>query len=311
MTEPLRVPARTLVTGANGFVGRAIVERLARDGRDVVAVSRGPAAWGPDVTPRRQPDPAAADWARDLAGIDTIVHSAARTHITGRAAHDSGTAFHAVNVDLTLAVARGAVAAGVRRLIFLSSAHVNGTRTDAAPFRADMPPRPTNDYARSKWAAERGLVDVARETGLEVVVVRPPLVIGRDPKGNLGTLVATMRRGVPLPLGAVTGNRRDLVTLDTLTDLIVRAIDHPAAPGAPLLVSDGHALSTRGVVERLARLHGLTPRLVPVPVAFLGAGLRLSNRRSLAAQLLGNFEIDMGETCRRLEWRPPAGAQAA
>lgn len=311
MTKPSRVSARTLVTGANGFVGRAIVERLARDGRDVLAVSRSHADWGPGITARQCADPSVADWAHDLAGVDTVVHSAARTHVTGRAAHDTGTAFRAVNVDLTLAIARGAVAAGVRRLIFLSSAHVNGTRTDTAPFRVDMLPRPANDYARSKWVAEQGLADIARDTGLEVVVIRPPLVIGRDPKGNLGTLVAAMRRGWPLPLGAVKKNRRDLVSLDTLADLIAHALDHPDAPGVPLLVSDGRALSTRSVVERLATLHGLTARLVPVPVALLGAGLGLLGRRSLAAQLLGNLEIDMGETCRRLDWRPPAGAEAS
>jgi nucleoside-diphosphate-sugar epimerase len=293
-------------------VGSAIVKRLAYDGVELTVALRGDAGEtivGHSHRERRWPSFAGVAWNEALAGVDVIVHAAARTHILGPMAEDDG-AFRRTNVDLTLAIARGAAAAGVRRFIYLSSAHVNGTRTIDAPFRANDRPRPANAYARSKWCAEQELTAIARETGLEVVTIRPPLVIGREPKGNLGNLVAAIRRGLPLPLGAVTRNRRDLVSLNTLADLVAKTIDHPAAPGVPLMVSDGHALSTRGIIQRLAALHGLAPRLVPIPPALLGATLGLLGRKRLSMQLLGDLEIDISETCRRLDWQPSQGATA-
>ena len=301
--------SRVLVTGANGFVGRMIVDRLARNGFDTIAVTRTEGSWHPAVARRRWASLDQIQWKEEFRGVDVVVHCAARTHVLGREAAAADEPFRQVNVALTLAMARGAAAAGMRRFIYISSAHVHGGRTGDRPFRADDPPRPENAYARSKWEAEQGLDAIARDTGLEVVVIRPPLVIGPHPKGNLGGLVAAMRRGLPLPLGAVTRNRRDLVSLDTLADLVSHSIDHPAAPGAPLLVSDGHPSSTRDVIERLAALHGLTPRLLRVPTALLRAALTLAGRGRLASQLLGNLEIDIAETCRRLDWRPPQGAR--
>lgn len=303
--------AGILVTGAGGFVGRAVVARLARDGETVVATGRRqPAPVPPGVTAVATCDIATADWPAVLTGIDAVVHCAARAHVLREEAADPLAAFRAVNRDATLALARAAAAAGVRRFVFLSSIGVNGNLTGATGFAATDPPQPHSPYAIAKWEAEQGLAAIARDAGLEVVVIRPPLVIGRDPKGNLGSLVAAMRRGLPLPLGSVRRNRRDLVSLETLADLVARALRHPRAPGEPLMVAEAAPLSTRGVVERLATLHGLTPRLIPVPAAMLGVGLRLAGRRALAEQLLGNLEVDMTDTRHRLDWSPPRAKAA-
>ena len=299
-----------LVTGAGGFVGRAVVARLAREERRVVATGRTAPPAPDGMAVLAVGDLAHADWPAALDGVDAVVHCAARAHVLRDGAADPLAAFRSANTGATLALARAAAANGVRRFIFLSSIGVHGGETHGRPFAPPDVPQPHSPYAIAKWEAEQGLAALARDTGLEVVTIRPPLVLGRDPPGNLGSLVATMRRGLPLPLGAATRNRRDLVSLDTLADLVARAVDHPAAPGAPLLVSDGRPLSTRDVVERLAALHGLTARLLPVPPALLRAGLRLAGRGSLAQQLLGDLEVDMTETCGRLDWTPPRGVAA-
>lgn len=306
--ERTNIPATSiLVTGANGFVGSAVTERLVRDTRTVVAASRVAQVVPSGAISLALGNLKAFDWSSVLDGIDTVVHCAARAHVLREEATDTLAEFRAVNRDVTLALARAAVGVGVRRLVFISSIGVNGVGTCGTPFMANDVPHPHSPYAVAKWEAEQGLADIARDTGLEIVTIRPPLVIGLGPKGNLGSLVAALRRGLPLPLGAVTANRRDLVSLDTLVDLIVRSIDHPAAPGAPLLVSDGFPLSTRAVIERLAALHELRPKLVSVPAKLLGVSLQLVGRRALAAQLLGDLEVDIAETCRRLDWTPPLG----
>ena len=304
------VRTRILVTGAGGFVGRAIVARLASNRHRIVAVGRTQPAVSAAVEALAIGDLAGADWSTILDNIDTVIHCAARAHVIRDEETDPLAAFRAVNRDATLTLASAAAAAGVRRFVFLSSIGVHGHETRGRAFAVSDVPQPYSPYAITKWEAEQGLADIAQNTGLEVVTVRPPLVIGRDPKGNLGNLVAAMRCGLPLPFGAVTKNRRDLVSIGTLADLVAHVINHPDAPGAPLLVSDGRPLSTRGVIERLATLHGLAIWLVPIPAALLGVPLRLIGRSSLAAQLLGDLEVDISETCRRLDWTPPRGVSA-
>lgn len=274
-----------LVTGATGFVGGHVVEKLEAEGRNVEAVGR--------------PDP------RQISpGTDCVVHCAARAHVLAEESADPLAAFRMANRDLTLQLAQTAATAGVRRFVFLSSIGVNGSETRGTPFRHDDPPAPHSAYAIAKWEAEQGLALIAEETGLEVVIIRAPLVLGREPKGNLGTLLGAMRRGAMLPLGLVRSNRRDLVSLDTLASLISVLIDHPAAPGGTFLVSDGITRSTRDIVEELGRIHGVKPRFLPVPAGLLGAGLRLIGRHSLASQLLGDLEVDIAHTTETLGWRP-------
>jgi nucleoside-diphosphate-sugar epimerase len=304
------IEGSVLVTGASGFVGRAVVARLAEEGRAVIAAGRNAPAAPAGARAVAVGDLAeGVDWAPLLAGVDCVIHCAARAHVLKEEGTDPLAAFRLVNRDAALSLGRAAAEAGVRRLIFISSIGVNGAETRGRAFAAGDPPHPHSDYAVAKWEAEQGLAEIAAGTPLELVVIRPPLVIGPSPKGNLGSLLRAIRRGIPLPLGSVDRNRRDILSLDVLVDLIAACIDAPGAPGGVLLASDGQPRSTRQIVERLAREAGVRARLLPVPPAILGTALRALGKRGLAQQLLGDLEVDIGETCRRLNWRPcPAAA---
>ena len=288
----------TLVTGASGFLGAAVVRALHARGETVVrgvrtARAADEVALG-DLS-------ATTDWRRALAGVDAVIHCAARAHVLREAAGDPQAAFDAVNCDATLSLARAAIAAGVRRLVFVSSIGVNGAATLGTPFGAGDTPAPQTPYARSKAAAEAGLKQLA---GLDIVIVRPPLVIGPGSKGNLGSVRALVARGVPLPFGAIVRNRRDLVSLGVLADLLVTCVAHPVASGQTFLVSDGVTRSTADIVRAVARAEGMTARMLPVPPALIGAGLRALRRQAMADQLIGDLEIDMHATCEMLGWTP-------
>ncbi|HEY0625293.1 MAG TPA: NAD-dependent epimerase/dehydratase family protein [Allosphingosinicella sp.] len=294
-----------LVTGADGFVGSAVAEALRAAGHRVQPVVRA-------LRPESSTDAravgdisASVAWPSLLKGIEVVVHCAGRAHVLREEAAEPLEAFRTVNRDASVTLARAAAGSGVRRFIFLSSIGVLGGETGARPFRADDPVEPHSAYAVAKAEAEAGLASIAAETGMELVVIRPPLVLGRGAKGNLGALANVMRKGVLLPFGRVTSNRRDLVSLETLADLISICVDHPTAAGQTFLVADGAPLSTRGIVERIATLEGLRPHFLPVPPALLGAGLRLLGRGALASQLLGNLEVDIAPTRERLGWSPP------
>ena len=295
------------MTGANGYVGRAVVERLAAEGRSVRAALRRPDCAMPrgasQVTMADLGDPQA--WPALLTDIDCIVHCAARAHVLKEDSTNPLALFRHVNTQATLDLARAAAGAGVRRFVFISSIGVNGGRTKGRAFRHDDAPNPHSDYAIAKQEAEEGLPIISQETGLEVVVVRPPLVLGPDAKGNLGLLAKFVRKGLPLPLGSVTHNRRDLVSLDTLASLVSTCVDHPAAASETFLVSDGAPLSTRQIVERIGIFVGRKPCFLSMPEAVLGLALKIIGRGGLASQLLGDLEVDIGHTRTALGWAPP------
>jgi nucleoside-diphosphate-sugar epimerase len=297
---------KVLVSGGGGFVGRAVVARLLAEGRAVVATGRTPpqVPAHPNVQGAVAPTDLAG-WVSLLTGVDAVVHCAARAHVLRDDALDPLAAFRIANRDLALTVAAAAAEAGVRRLAFLSTIGVLGGETRSRPFRADDPIAPHTDYAVAKAEAEAGLREISARTGLEVVIIRPPLVLGAGAKGNLGLLVGMVRRRLPLPFGLITANRRDLVSLETLADLVDACLDHPHAPGQTFLVSDGAPLSTRTIVERLAELEGLQPRFLPVPAVLLSSGLAVLGRSALRSQLLGNLEVDIAPTRERLGWSPP------
>ncbi|MFT3802277.1 MAG: SDR family oxidoreductase [Burkholderiaceae bacterium] len=303
-----------LVTGANGFVGRAVVDHLKRQGRAVrgaVRAARQRDAHGATDT-RPSPDlDARADWSALLEACDAVVHTAARVHVMHEQATDALAAFRAVNVDGTLRLARQAADAGVRRFIFISSIKVNGERTEAGrPFTADDAPAPVDAYGRSKAEAEDALRRLATDTDMEVTIIRPPLVYGPGVKANFRSLIRCLERGIPLPLGAVTENRRSLLGLDNLVDLIALCLVHRSAGNQTFLAADGEDLSTAELLRRLARAIGVSARLLPVPMWMLEGAGRLLGKEAVVQRVCGDLQVDIGKTRERLGWRPPVGVDA-
>ena len=245
------------------------------------------------------------DWGSALSGIDCVVHCAARAHVLKEQEADPLATFRAINRDATLSLARSAREAGVRRFVFISSIGVLGNETRGRPLSARDPIAPHSDYAVAKAEAEIGLREIEAECGMEVVIIRPPLVLGKGAKGNLGVIARALRRHVPLPLGLATKNRRHLISLDTLADLVTTCTDHPAAAGQTFLAADPQPISTRAIVERIAMLEGLRPVLLPIPLSLVRASLRALGARNLEGQLLGDLEIDTSDTRQRLGWQPP------
>lgn len=247
-----------------------------------------------------------SDWSTALTGCDVIVHAAARVHVMQERAQDPLAEFRRVNVVGTLNLARQAADAGVRRFVFLSSIKVNGEMTAIdRPFTASQPAAPLDPYGVSKAEAEEGLHRLGAETGMEIVIVRPPLVYGPGVRANFGRLVSAIGRGLPLPLARVDQNRRSLVALDNLVDLILTCTTHPAAANQTFLVSDGEDLSTADLLRRLGVAMGRPARLLPVPLALLRLGATLAGKGDMAQRLLGNLQVDITHTCQTLGWRPP------
>jgi nucleoside-diphosphate-sugar epimerase len=241
-----------------------------------------------------------------VADVDIVVHCAARVHILNDQTADPLAEFRQVNVDGTLTLARQAAQAGVRRFVFLSSIKVNGEQSgDGLAFNADQRPAPSDPYGISKYEAEVGLRALARETGMEVVIIRPPLVYGPGVKANFLAMMRWLRRGVPLPLGGVTENRRSFVFLDNLVDLIVTCIDHPAAANQTFLVSDDEDLSTAALLRRMAAALGRPARLIPMPAGLITLVAKLIGRPGIAQRLCGSLQVDIGKTKTLLCWSPP------
>ena len=251
------------------------------------------------------------DWSVALNGVNAVVHTAARVHIM----HDRGAEpideYRRINVISTLALARQAVAAGVRRFVFLSSIKVNGESTPLdRPFSADDPPKPNDAYAISKHEAEEGLRKLGRETGLEVVIVRPVLVYGPGVRANFLSMMRWVDRGLPLPFGAIR-NARSLVALDNLVDLVKTCLHHPAAPNHTFLVSDGEDLSTPELLRRTGAAMGRQARLMPVPEVVLRSAATILGKAGVGERLCGSLRVDIGKTQRLLGWSPPVSVDEA
>ncbi len=296
-----------LVTGATGFVGRALIDLFVERGRAVRAAMRRTGAFtaaGASVVTVGDLS-AQTDWSAALTGVDAVVHAAARVHVMQEAAADPLLEFRRINVQGTLQLARRAAAEGVRRFVFLSSVKVNGEATQPGhPFTANDTPAPLDAYGISKMEAEQGLREIALQTGMEVVIIRPPLVYGPGVKANFQTMMRWLARGVPLPLGAIP-NRRSLVALDNLVDLIVICVDHPAAANQTFLASDGEDLSTTQLLQRMGQALGKPARLIPVPTALLTLGAALIGKPAIAQRLCGSLQVDIAKTRQLLGWTPP------
>lgn len=298
-------PRRVLVTGATGFVGRALCTALKESGHTVVpAVRRESGLPGEVVVGDIGPS---TDWRDALPGCDAVVHLAARVHMMRDTAPDPLAAHRAANTEATLNLARQAARGGVKRFVFISTIKVNGEGRDA-PYRETDAPAPQDAYAISKWEAEEGLYQIAEETGLEIVILRPPLVYGPGVKANFLRLMRLVEKGWPLPLGAIR-NRRSLLYLGNFVDAIRLCTEHPAAAGQTFLLDDGEAVSTPELIRRLAHAMGRPARLLPVPVGLLEFAGALLGKRAAVARLTGSLHVDSSAIRSRLEWTPPFSTQ--
>lgn len=303
----MQLRRKILVTGGTGFVGSALLKRLAgRQGFNVLAWTRRANSILPTgVTPVSLSASRTFAAGTPVQGVDTVVHCAARVHVMDDEAPDPLVEFRRVNVAMTLDLARSAVEIGARRFIFISSIKVNGETTQpGSPFTALDTPQPCGAYALSKHEAEAGLREIAEQTGLEVVIIRAPLVYGPGVGANFRSMMRWLAAGMPLPLGALH-NRRSLVALDNLVDLIDTCIDHPAAANQTLLVSDGEDMSTSDLLRRLAMALDRPARLLPVPEHWIGRVARLLRREALHARLCESLQVDIGRTRELLGWSPP------
>lgn len=245
------------------------------------------------------------DWSLALENVEAVIHCAARVHVMDEQAANPLEEFRLTNVEGTIRLARQAALAGVRRFIFISSIKVNGESTDPGQqFHASDKPAPEDAYGQSKLEAEQGLLALAQETGMEVVIIRPPLIYGPGVKGNFASMIKLVDKGLPLPLGAIH-NQRLLVGIDNLVDLIIRCIDHPAAANRIFLAGDGEDLSTTELLRAVGRAMGRPARLIPLPASFLRWCATLLGKQAMANRLLGSLQVDISQTCEVLDWKPP------
>lgn len=288
---------KVLVTGANGFVGSRVAELLHTHNHEVIRATR-----------RHSPGACAVgaidghtDWTAALSDCDTVVHLAARVHVMKETETDSLTAFRTVNVEGTRALAQQAVRAGVRRFVFMSSVKVHG---ESGRFQPEDIPAPADAYGRSKLEAEYALRTIAEQEGLEVVVLRPPLVYGPGVGANFFRLMRAVDRGLPLPLACVH-NSRSLIFVDNLADAVVDCLTHPDAPGHTFHVSDGEDISTPELVHRIASALGKSARLLPLPPALMHLAGQVIGRAAQVDRLLGSLTVDTTLMRQALGWNPP------
>ncbi|CAD5109722.1 UDP-glucose 4-epimerase family protein [Zestomonas carbonaria] len=304
---------RILLTGGTGFIGSAVARGVdSWTDHELILAGRRAGAVILGVRYIEIGDIGAiTDWAPALQQVDVVIHCAARVHVLAESERDPLAAFRVVNVTGTLRLARQAAEQGVRRFVFLSSVKVHGeTSAPGRPFRVGDSYAPADAYAISKMEAEQALLALAEETSMEVVIIRPPLVYGPGVGANFRSMMDWLSRGVPLPLGAVH-NRRSLLALDNLVDLVLLCVEHPAAAGRVLLASDDEDLSTPELLRRLGRAMGRSARLLPIPPRCLELGATLLGRPALSQRLCGFLQVDISETRELLGWTPPLTVEEA
>lgn len=300
-----------LITGANGLIGQRLATDLLAKGQELVLVVRDANRLPMALRTHRSVRVVVADlsapptWFDQLGHIDVIFHLAGRAHILNESDPAAALSlYRAINVDASLALATTAAQAGVRRFVYVSSIKVNGEATHGNAFTADDTPAPSDPYGISKLEAEQGLTEISASTRLELCVVRPPLVYGPHVRANFARLMAWAQAGRPLPFGAVH-NRRSLIGLSNLSDLLQICASHPRAAGQVFLASDDDDVSTPELIRRIAAAYARPARLIAVPPALLGGALRLLGRNAMWQRLAGSLVVDITKTRTLLGWTPP------
>jgi nucleoside-diphosphate-sugar epimerase len=302
---------KVLVTGGAGFVGEAVVFRLLVDKKfSPIVAARGITRLN-GLCPTQVFDLTRADALPVFDNVQVVIHAAARVHVMNEVSMDALAEFRKVNVIGTLRLAEHAAASGVKRFIFVSSIKVNGESTHLGmPFKADDRPDPQDPYGVSKYEAEEGLKQLSRETGMEVVIIRPPLIYGPGVKANFRSMLSWLAKGIPLPLGAIR-NQRSLVSIGNLVSLVITCIDHPAAANQTFLVSDGEDLSTTELLRRLSKALGNSARLVPFPESLLTLMASALGKKAIAKRVCGSLQVDISKNRVLLGWNPSVNMDKA
>mgnify|MGYP000734177008 CR=1 FL=1 len=293
-----------LVTGASGFVGTQLLGRL--EGCDIVCLGRGKPALYDQLPFFEASIDSNDDYSAALKDVSVIIHLAARVHIMEDTSIDPLEEYREVNTYGTMNLAKQAAKAGAKRFIFISSIKSNGESTKSEQcFKHDDPRAPEDFYGQSKSEAEEQLMQFAKETGLEVVIIRPTLVYGQGVKANFAALMNLVSKGIPLPFGCINDNRRSLVSVANLVDLIVTCIDHPKAANQTFLVSDDHDVSTSEMVSQMAKALEKPQWQLPVPKWCYKLAGKAFSKQEMVDRLLGSLQVDITHTKETLDWTPP------
>lgn len=303
---------RIFITGATGFLGNATVNYLHQLGHDVTAATRRSTEALPLGVGQVQ-IPSIDDltaWEDVLEGVDVVVHCAARVHIMQDHAANPLDAFRCINTEGTLRLARAAIAANVKRLIFISTIGIHGSETHDAPFYADSPAYPDTPYAQSKWEAEQGLLKLGSEGKLEITIIRSPLIYGKDAPGNFSSLLRAVNKYIPLPLGGIK-NKRSFAAVENVADLIARCTTHAAAANQAFLVSDGEILSSAEFIRKIAHVQGKASMLIPAPQFMLELLTKIAGKEKQLRKLTCSLHVDISKNAELLGWHPLLTTDAA
>ena len=296
-----------LITGANGFIGRALISKLALQTNYFIRASvRKKTIQFPRQIEVFENMEASGNtnWTDALRGVDIVIHLLARVHVMDEEAADPLLEFRNINVNATIALAKLAAKQGIKRFIFLSTVKVNGESTSNKPFSEFDLPHPQDAYAISKWEAEEALKKISKDTGMELVIIRSPLVYGPNLKANFLKMMQFIKRGIPLPLGAIQ-NKRSLISIDNLVDFITTAISHPKAAHQTFLISDDEDISTTDLLRRIGKHIGKPVRLIPLHPKILSFLFKILGRQDFGDRLLGSLEVDITKAKKLLAWSPP------
>jgi nucleoside-diphosphate-sugar epimerase len=296
-----------LITGANGFIGRALISKLALQTNYFIRASvRKKTIQFPRQIEVFENMEASGNtnWTDALRGVDIVIHLLARVHVMDEEAADPLLEFRNINVNATIALAKLAAKQGIKRFIFLSTVKVNGESTSNKPFSEFDLPHPQDAYAISKWEAEEALKKISKDTGMELVIIRSPLVYGPNVKANFLKMMQFIKRGIPLPLGAIQ-NKRSLISIDNLVDFITTAISHPKAAHQTFLISDDEDISTTDLLRRIGKHIGKPVRLIPLHPKILSFLFKILGRQDFGDRLLGSLEVDITKAKKLLAWSPP------